>query len=170
VLVLTAFGLLAHQRAGLWRNEFLLLVDSARHYPDGGTAWFVRAAVAVHKGRPEEAVEALRASADRGYHFMRPFNTDPLLSALHDRDDFEALIHDIARRQLAYAEERRLDTTPQQLRGIAGAYLYLGEYDRSIDAYERAIRQGGPLRPILLDELQHARDERVRARAGSEPR
>jgi len=169
VSLLLAFALLSQQRAALWRDELLLLADSAAHYPHGGSAHFVRAVVATHRGRPDDAIAALRASADRGYHFMRSFDGDPLLAPLRSREDFQALIRDIARRQIAYAEERRFDTPPQ-LRGLAAAHLYLGEYDRAIEVYERAIRQGGPLQSILIDELQVARDQRARSRAASEAR
>jgi len=166
--LLAAFAILSHQRAALWRSEQLLLADSARHYPDGGTAYFVRAIVATHEGRPHDAVEALRASADRGYHFMRSFDSEPRLARLFERADFQALLREIARRQIAYAEERRFHT-PQQLRGIAAAYLVLEDYDRAIEIYEQAIRQGGPLQSVLLDDLQRARERRALARAGSHP-
>jgi len=169
VALLVAFALLSQQRAALWRDEFLLLADSAAHYPQGGTAQFVRAVVATHHGHPEAAIAALRASADRGYHFMRSFDGDPMLAPLHSREDFQSLMRDIARRQIAYAEERQFHTPPQ-LRGVAAAYLYLGEVDRAIEIYEQAIRQGGPLQAVLIDELHAARDERARARASGEAR
>jgi len=169
VSMLTCFALLSQQRAGLWRDEFLLLADSASHYPQGGTAHFVRAVVATHRERPGDAIAALRASADRGYHFMRSFDGDPMLAPLRPREDFQALIREIARRQLAYAEERRFHTPPQ-LRGVAAAYLALGDVDRAIEVYERAIRQGGPLQSILIDDLHAARDRRARARAADEAR
>jgi tetratricopeptide (TPR) repeat protein len=167
VALLVAFALLSQQRAALWRDEFLLLADSAAHYPQGGTAHFARAVVATHRGHPEAAIASLQASADRGYHFMRSFDAEPMLAPLHSREDFRSLIRDIARRQIAYAEERRFHTPPQ-LRGLAAAYLYLGEFDRAIEIYEQAIRQGGPLQAVLIDELHAARDEWARARTSGE--
>lgn len=163
IAVLTGFALLSQRRAGLWRDELLLLVDSAAHYPDGGTAHYVRAVRAAHTGRPDDAIAELRASMDRGYHWMRPFDSDPLLAPLHDRDDFRELRREIARRVVALAKERDAHT-PAQLRGVAAAYLVLGDTDRAIEAYERAIRQGGPLQAALIDELHRAREQRARER------
>ena len=167
VALLASFALLSQQRARLWRDEFLLLADSAVHYPEGGTAHFVRAVLATQRGRPDDAIAALRVSADRGYHFMRSFDGEPMLAPLRAREDFQALIREIARRQLAYAEERRFHT-PSQLRGVAAAHLALGDFDRAIEVYERAIRQGGPLQSILIDELHAARERQTRARAAGE--
>jgi hypothetical protein len=169
VSMLTVFAIVSQQRAALWRGELLLLSDSAAHYPEGGTAYYVAAVRAANTGRPEDAIAALRASADRGYHFMRAFGADPLLAPLRGRDDFHALIRDIARRQIEFAEQRG-DHTPSQLRGIAASYLYLDEYERAIESYERAIRQGGPLQSILIDELHLAREQRARARGESPSR
>jgi tetratricopeptide (TPR) repeat protein len=165
--MLVVFALLSQQRAALWRDEFLLLADSAAHYPQGGTAHFVRAVIATHRGRHDRAIAELRSSADRGYHFMRGFHSEPMLAPLRSREDFQALMRDIARRQIAYAEERHFHTPPQ-LRGVAAAHLYLGDFDRAIEIYERAIRQGGPHQSILIDELQIARDRRAEARAAGE--
>jgi tetratricopeptide (TPR) repeat protein len=169
VSMLTAFALISQQRAALWRGEFLLLSDSAAHYPEGGTAHYVDAVRATHTGKLDDAIAALRASADRGYHFMRAFGADPLLAPLHARDDFKQLIRDIARRQIAHAEERGA-STPSELRGIASLYLYLEEYDQAIEIYERAIRQGGPRQATLIDELHLAREHRARARNQSPSR
>jgi tetratricopeptide (TPR) repeat protein len=166
VSMLTAFAVLSQQRAALWRDELLLLSDSAAHYPEGGTAYYVAAVRATHTGRPDDAIAALRVSVDRGYHFMRPFGADPLLAPLHSRDDFKDLIRDIARRQIAHGEQRGA-RTPSQLRGMASAYLYLEEYEQAIESYERAIRQGGPLQATLIDELHRAREQRARARGES---
>jgi tetratricopeptide (TPR) repeat protein len=106
---------------------------------------------------------------DRGYHFVRPFDGDPLLAPLQLRDDFKALNREIGRNKLAVAQERGFHT-PAQLGGIARVHLYLGEYDRAIEFYERAIRQGGPLQERLIDELHQAREQRAQAHAeGREP-
>jgi hypothetical protein len=48
--------------------------------------------------------------------------------------------------------------------------LYLEEYDQAIESYEQAIRQGGPLQVILIDELHLAREQRARASAESPSR
>jgi tetratricopeptide (TPR) repeat protein len=163
------FALLAQQRAALWRSEFLLLSDAAAQYPQGGTAHFVRAVLAAQRGDPEDAIASLRVSVDLGYHFMRWFRSDPMLAPLRSREDFKALTRDIARRQIAYAEERRFHTPPQ-LRGLAAAHLHLDEFDRAIEIYEQAIRQGGPLQAALIDDLHVARTRRAEARAAGEPR
>jgi tetratricopeptide (TPR) repeat protein len=164
VSMLTVFAIMAQQRAALWRGELLLLADSAAHYPEGGTAYYVDAVRAAHAGRADEAMAALRASADRGYSFVRPFGADPLLAPLRGRDDFKALVRDIARRQIRYAKQRG-DHTPSRLRGIAASYLYLEDYEQAIETYERAIRQGGPLQATLIDELHLARQQQARARS-----
>jgi hypothetical protein len=166
---LVLFALLAQQRAALWRSEFLLLSDAAAQYPQGGTAHFVRAVLAAQRGDPEDAIASLRVSVDLGYHFMRWFRSDPMLAPLRSREDFKALTRDIARRQIAYAEERRFHTPPQ-LRGLAAAHLHLDEFDRAIEIYEQAIRQGGPLQAALIDDLHVARTRRAEARAAGEPR
>jgi len=50
-LVVIAFGIRSHARAGLWRDELLLLQSAALRYPDGANASYYRALQAAQQRR-----------------------------------------------------------------------------------------------------------------------
>ena len=75
-----AFGFHAQGRSRLYQDELLLVSDGASQYPNGGGAHYFRAAVYAREGEREAAVASLRLAVDRGYHMMRPFQSDPHLS------------------------------------------------------------------------------------------
>jgi len=161
-LLALLLGLQARSRAALWTHESRLHRDAAARYPDGGLAHFERALVAVREEDPERALASLQRSADRGYHFVHSFQRDPGLAPLREDPRFRSLLRDLAARQIAYARERGF-ASQRQLRGLAGAHLYREEYDEAIAVLEAAVRQGGPLRPLLLQDLERVRQRRSAA-------
>lgn len=157
-----AFAVRSHERAGLWRNDTLLLLDAARHYPEGGTAYFLRARRAVQEGDAEGAVEALRVASQRGIDRFMALRSDPGLAALRGNPGFEALIDEMAGRWIEGAR-RRGHTTQPELRVVAIAHLEREEYAQAIEAFEAALRAGGPLEPVVRGELAEARARRALA-------
>jgi hypothetical protein len=159
----TRFVLLSMQRSELWTSETKLLLDASRRYPDGGTAHFTRALIAMRDGDPDEAMDQLHGATERGYHFIRSYQADALLAPLADDPRFVELIREIARRQIAEFEHRE-HTSQQLVIGLSQAYFLLGDLDHAIEILELSAREGGPLQDQVLHHLLMVRRERAERR------
>ena len=158
-VALAACGLFAfwsEARARLWRAETLLLFDAARHYPEGGTAAFLRARAAAQRGDVEATLVALRAAADRGFDNFGSLERDPGLAPVRRDPAFRALVAEIAGRWIDRARERGY-STQAELRMLGMAHLAREEYTEAVAAYEAALAAGGPLEPQVRAELGRAR-------------
>jgi tetratricopeptide (TPR) repeat protein len=162
-----AFGFQAEGRSRLYLDELLLVRDGAAHYPNGGGAHYFRAAVYAREGNREAAVASLRLAVDRGYHFMRPFPSDPQLKPLHGDPAFEALLQDVYGRLIEYARERGFSSQEQML-GVARAHWLRGEMDEAIEVLEEAIRRGDEMDSVLINDLVTFRAERAARRRTAE--
>ena len=165
LLLTLVLALQAEGRAGLWTGDIPLLADAASQYPDGSSAHYLRALLAMRGGDPDSAVEELRGAAAHGYHLTRTYSGDPLLIPLQDHPGFQQLIHEIAGLQLEHARNRGF-STQRQLHAMAWAHVYRGELDDAVDILERAIHKGGPLDSVLQRELEAVRRERAARRGG----
>jgi hypothetical protein len=162
LLLAAVFGVRTWERARLWRNETWLLMDAAAHYPDGGTAHFLRARRAAQVGDVGTAVAELREATERGIDGFSQILADPGLASIQRAPAFVALVRDVAGRWIERGRARGYSTQPE-LRVMGHAHLVREEYDEAIAALEGALRAGGPLDAVVRTEL-----EAVRARAGSE--
>jgi tetratricopeptide (TPR) repeat protein len=162
-----AFGFQAEGRSRLYQDELLLVRDGAKHYPNGGGAHYFRAAIYARDGNHEAAVASLRLAVDRGYHFMRSFQSDPYLMPLHGDPAFESLLQDVYGRLIEYARERGFSSQEQML-GVARAHWLRGEMDEAIEVLEEAIRRGDEMDSVLIDDLITFRSERAARRRTSE--
>ena len=154
------FAVRSAERAPLWRNETRLLVDAALHYPEGGTAAFLRARSAAQVGDVETAVAELRIATDRGIDSFTHILADPGLVPIAHTPSFQGFVRDIAGRWIERAYERGY-ATQAKLRVIGLAHVVRDEYEEAEAAFEAALRAGGPLEGTVRAEL-----EAVRARRG----
>lgn len=145
------FAARSAERAELWRNETLLLLDAASHYPEGGTAHFLRARAAAREGDTVAAVNALRFASERGIDSFQALRRDPGLAVLHGRPEFESLVDEVAGRWIERAQRRGYATQPE-LRMLALAHVERDEPALALAAYDAALRVPGPLEPILRAE------------------
>ena len=162
--LLVGFGVQSHARAGLWRSETRLLLDAARHYPEGDTAHILEARSAAQRGDVEAAMAALRAVGDRGSDRFTALAQDPGLAPLRNTPEFQRFIHESAGRWIALARERGYSTQPE-LRFLAIAHSTRGELEEAVAALEDALQAGGQLELQVRQELELAR----RALAESRP-
>jgi hypothetical protein len=137
-------------RAGMWTSEYRLLGDATRQYPNGATAHYTRALVAMSEGDADEALAQLEEATERGYHFVCSYH-----------------ILDIARRQIDFVEQRSITSQRAVIR-LSQAYFLLGELDHSIELLEESLRQGGPLQEEALIRLEVIRRERTARRRASD--
>jgi hypothetical protein len=144
------------ERVPLWRSEALLLVDAARHYPDGISAHILRARGAAQAGDAETAVAALQVVADRGLDRFMAVRDDPGLAPLRDDPGFRRVIQAMAGRWIERARARGYATQPE-LRVLGLAHLEREEYADAVAALEASLRVGGPLDAVVRAELDEAR-------------
>jgi hypothetical protein len=150
------FALQSASRAALWRSETFLLLDAAKHYPEGGTAYFLRARAAAQRGDVEAAVAALRAAADRGLDNFGMLDRDPGLAPIRNDPAFRALVREVAGGWIERARLRGY-STQAELRMLGMAHMEREEYALAVGAYEAAIAAGGPLEAEIREELGLAR-------------
>lgn len=154
VAAIVSIGFVArsHERAKLWRNETLLLVDAAAHYPDGGTAHYLRARSAAQRGDPEATVESLRIAAERGIDRFETIERDPGFAPVRTSAAFRELVKELAARQIESASARTSATQPELL-ALARAHLARGESEAAERALEGALQRGGPYDTVVRREL-----------------
>lgn len=171
-LLLAFFGWQSVQRAALWQTETRLLLDAAKHYPDGATAHVLRARSAAQSGDVEGAVALLRVAVDKGIDHFSSLERDPGLAPLVGTPQFEALIRDMAGEWIELAHRRGYSTQPE-LRLLAIAHSRRDEYAQAVEALEAALAAGGPLDEAVHRELEEARArlaQQGRGEAGLGPR
>lgn len=151
-----ALGWQTAQRAKIWQSETRLLLDAARHYPNGSTALILRARSAAQAGDVASAVEALRNAADRGLDRFTALEQDPGLAPIRTTPEFRALMQEIAGRWIAMAQRRGYSTQPE-LRFLAIAHATRGEFAEAVEALEAALAAGGPMDELVRQELAAAR-------------
>jgi len=163
-LTLLAVGILAagfasvsHARAALWQAETRLLVDAALHYPDGGTAHYLRARSAAAQGRRADAITSLRAASERGLDRYESFLADPALAPLRGDPSYRALIFELAGRRIARSNLGESTTQPELL-AVARAHLARQESCDAERMLERALERGGPLDAQVETELVKLRE------------
>jgi hypothetical protein len=144
------------ERAPLWRSEALLLLDAARHYPDGISAHILRARSAAQAGEAAAAVAALQVVADRGLDRFMAVRDDPGLAPLRDDPAFRRVIQTMAGHWIERARARGYASQPE-LRVLGLAHLERDEYAAAVTALEASLRVGGPLDAVVRAELREAR-------------
>ena len=90
---------------------------------------------------------------------------DPGLQPLRGQPGFQELIRDWAGLWIAWAQ-RTGASTRSELRIVGLAHLKLGEFDEAVLAYERALATAGPDTDATREELEAARAQRARKKAG----
>ncbi len=150
------FAWQAAARARLWQNETRLLLDAAQHYPEGGTASFLRARSAARQGDAATAVAELRRAADRGVGRFMVLDGDPGLAPIRQDPAFRELVHELAGRWIEAARRRGASTQPE-LRVMAIAHVKRGELDQAEQMLERALAAGGPLDAEVRRNLAEVR-------------
>jgi tetratricopeptide (TPR) repeat protein len=164
---IAALGWQTAGRAKIWQSETRLLLDAARHYPEGGTAQILRARRAAQAGDVATAMAALRIAVDRGLDRFTALEQDPGLAPIRQTPEFRALMREMAGRWIELAKRRGYSTQPE-LRFMAIAHSTRGEYAAAVDALEAALVAGGPQDELIRSELAAAR-ARLAGERGSEP-
>jgi protein O-mannosyl-transferase len=163
------FALQAAQRAALWRNETLLLLDAARHDPDGISAHYLRACSAAQAGDAPQAAAELHAAATRGLDRFASVRDDPALAPIREEPAFREVIREMAGRYIAVARRRGYDTQPE-LRMLGLAHLEREELDAAVRAFEASLAAGGPWDVVVRAELASARARRAARRPSDRAR
>ena len=160
IFAVIGFGARSHERAKLWRNETLLLVDAARHYPDGGTAHYLRARRHAQEGTVAAAVASLRRASELGVDRYDSIRRDPAFGPLRSDASFQALVFELAGVSIERAPPL-LESTQPELLARARAHLARAEDCSAAAALVRAADVDGPLADVVRRELDALRDSRA---------
>jgi len=163
-----AFAVHSHARAGLWTSDGKLLLDTMKHYPEGPTAWYLRARRAAMEGDPQRAVEALRRATPDMRRGVEDLLSDDALARLRGAPAFEAFLREIAGRAVVHLGRfERL--TEANLIKLAQAHLVLGDAAAARNALERALAMQGRYEPHIRSLLEQA-EALERGRGAGAPR
>jgi len=155
-LWIAGFGVWSFSRATLWQNETKLLLDAARHYPEGGTAQYLRARSAAQRGDVATAIASLKIATTRGIDRFTVLENDPGLARIRSAPEFQELLRDMAGRWIELAHRRGYTTQPE-LRMLGMAHVVRGELPEAVAAFEGALAAGGPADDVVRSELAEAR-------------
>jgi hypothetical protein len=162
-LALVAFAGWSWSRAALWQSETRLLLDAARHYPEGGTAHYLRARSAAQRRDVEEAIASLRIATQRGIDRWSVLERDPGLAPIRETPEFQELVRELALQWIELAKRRGYASQPE-LRMLGMAHVARGELEQAVTAFEGALAAGGPLDEVVSAELAEARARLAQAR------
>jgi tetratricopeptide (TPR) repeat protein len=150
------FAVQSRGRAALWSSEARLVADTVRHYPEGPTAKFLRAREAARRGDVDAALAALRAATASGPRGFQEVAVEPAFAPLRGKPAFDALLSELARRQIAELQRsRRL--TEVNLMHLAQAYAYLGDTEAARAAFERALALDGAYAGQIRAQIEQLR-------------
>jgi hypothetical protein len=138
------FAWSSHERAALWVSEEALLVDAALHYPDGGTAHYLRARRAAAQGDVESSVASLRLAAERGLDRFDTLRRDPGFAPVRHSAQFRDLVREMAGRWIQRARVGE-DSTQPELLAVARAHRVREEWCAADRALAQAVDREGPL-------------------------
>ena len=164
----TLFGVQASVRAGIWSSEIRLYLDSARNYPEGGTALFLAARREAQSGDGAAAVALLEKAAQRGVNRFELLRSDPGLAPIRGDPAFRALVAKLALRVIERARIRGGETQPE-LRMLAHAHLERDEYEQALQQLTKALAAGGPLSEVVRRELESVRSLQRAQRSPESP-
>jgi hypothetical protein len=161
--VVALFGARSWERAHLWSDRELLMSDSARQFPEGRTAVFLRARQAASTGDAATSVALLRRAIELGGDQLQ---FDPAFRPIANDPVFRVLSRELASQHIArMASFGRL--MQRELSTLAAAHFDRGEFRQAERALEEAIRRGGIMRLQLESELDWVRRTRERIKGGS---
>lgn len=155
-------------RAALWQSETRLLLDAARHDPEGSTAHYLRARSAAQRGDLAEAIASLRIATANGIDRFTVLERDPGLAPIRSTPEFRELVSEMAQRWIDLARRRGYATQPE-LRMLGMAHAVRGELAEAIEAYQGALAAGGPQDEIVRGELEELRARLAREREAGSP-
>jgi hypothetical protein len=155
IAICAFFALHSRERARIWRFSGTLLVDAAKHYPDGVSANLVRAQKAARNRDVEGAVTALRVATSRGFNRFEMLINHSGFDPVRDHPKFQELLYEMAAGRIAKVEGRERPTQAE-LRMAAYGHVVRREYDEARRKLLRALEQGGAYDAQIrtdLDEL-----------------
>ena len=165
VVLLALLALRSFDRAQVWQTPMSAMADSISNYPDGVAAKTQSATLSAQRGDATTAVRLLEEAHARGYNRLdhllmagyAPIQADPAFVALKKRWARE------------WIERLSRNESPSQheLHPIAQAWIVLEDLGAARDTLRRAIEVGGPLTPVLEEDLANIeraiRFERLRS-------
>lgn len=168
-LLAVLFAFQARARVPLWLSDERLMLDAARHYPNGTHGAYLRAVGAARARDVERALDELRRAEELSrLSLVRDFEHDPWLAPIRNEPAFREFLRETARFRIDLV--RRRGMRPGEEAVVALKYAALGEYDAATALVEDALREGSPRRAELLRLLETLRARRREAAADSAPR
>jgi hypothetical protein len=160
--VLALFAWRSFERAQVFRTNTGMMLDSARHFPDGLSGSMLRARRAAQEGDVEGTVAAIRRASELGFDGFSQLDEDAGLAPVRQDPRFRQLVSDVAGIWIERAHARGY-ATQLELRALAQAHAARSEWSEVVAVLERALATPGPVEAALRAELAEARRQLARA-------
>jgi hypothetical protein len=147
-----AFAVRFHERAAVWGAAERVEADAAAHYPDGIQGQILLARQRIAAGDLDGAVNAVERARARGHSSPSAFLYDPTFQPLLQHPRYVALLRDMTEAWLARARALPEPTLSNWM-GIAQAELFMGRFDRSREALERARDAADPAQRAGVEHM-----------------
>lgn len=155
------FAFQAHARAPVWINADEMMADSERNYPDGAAANTRKASRAAAQGDFAAAVKWLEAAHARGYNRLDHILIDPNYGPMQGYEPFVELRRVMAQEWVDRLQAKATNSQVEA-RGLAQAYIVLGDLESALRVIEGAIAIPGPITSDLESDAEKLRDEIAR--------
>jgi hypothetical protein len=149
----------------VFRSNVGMMLDSARHYPDGLAGNMLRARRAAQDGDVAAAVVAIRRASELGFDGFSKLDEDAGLAPLRQDPRFRALVAEVAGLWIERAKARGY-STPLELRALAQAHAVRGEWREAIAVIERWRRRARRRPRCVPSSPKRGGSWRVRRGAG----
>ncbi len=141
-----------HARSPVFASNLGMMQDAALHYPEGMQAQLLKGQEAARRGHDARAVAAFGRAVELGFADLAALLENPQLARLRARPDFQAVLLDLARRDVERLGPQE-EPTQAELRQLALAYVVRDQRAEAIRSLERALAMPGNRNDQIRDEL-----------------
>lgn len=149
-LLVVALAVRAEERASVFRDNRVMLMDAARRYPQGLQAQLLRARDAARRGDASAAAAAMDRAVDLHHTDLNGLLLDPAFAGVRGHPAFQRVLARLARRHVEQLAPRDSLHAFQRI-GLAIAYNFLDRRAEARAALAPALDETGPFQEVARE-------------------